>query len=104
MTLLGVLGSVPQPLAVARPGECGGRIRRRQKDLGMQHVAAAAVVVQLAAALIADALTGAVGGGRGGAAAGGTTQGADLQVEDRHGQRACLKLTRSHCGAAAVLR
>jgi hypothetical protein len=84
VALLGVLGGVPQPLAAARPLR---RLRTRlcgQEDLGMQHVAPPAEVMQLARALITHPLPGAVGGGGGRAAPGAAADRADLQVEDRH--------------------
>src|ERR1700689_5456979 len=84
MALLGMLGAVPQTLALACPADGLTLELGRQKNLRVENVAPARVVVDLATALVTDALAGAVSS-RGGRAAPGTAlHGSDLQEEDRH--------------------
>src|SRR5205823_246649 len=102
--LLGVLCGIPQPLAIARPGHLSAVELRRQEYLGVQHVAAAAAVDHLPAALVADGLARPVGRSGGRTPAGAARHGADLHEEDGHRQAPPRKLTRSHTGDAAVFR
>jgi hypothetical protein len=59
MTLLGVLGGIPQPLTIASPRSVFGL--RRQEYFRMNDIAAIAVVVQVTTALIANTLTRPIG-------------------------------------------
>src|SRR6202008_4347040 len=76
--LLGVLGGIPQPLPITRPGHSQTIEPPRQKNLGMQNTPGAAVVDRLAAALVANSLARAIGGSRRRAPAGAARNRADL--------------------------
>lgn len=68
MALLSVLGRVPKSLTIASPGGSVFELRW-QEDLDMGDIAAMPVVMQLAAALVANALTRTIRSRRSGATA-----------------------------------
>src|SRR5579863_4876468 len=84
VAFLHVFHCIPQPLAIARPSDFAGIKLPRQKNLSMQHIAAAAVVVQLSAALVTNAFTGPVGRSRRRTPPRPAANGADLQMEHGH--------------------
>src|SRR6202035_4571957 len=92
VTLFGMLRGVPQFLAIAGPRDRQAVELSRQEYLGMQHVPAASVVDQLAAALVAQALPGTIGRCGSGAPAGAARHGADLHEEHGHVSRSAPDL------------
>src|SRR6266404_5347930 len=87
VTLFGMLRGVPQFLATASPRDRQPVKLSRKEYLSMQHIPAASVVDELAAALVPDALTGTIGRCGRGAPAGATRHRADLHKKHGHVSR-----------------